>query len=315
MTRGAHSAKRVKQHKAHAAAPSVMPAITATVARATHRAQEAWNADLVPQVIEELNAAAPVTRRQIREAARQQNRKKQFMAAGAFTLLAATTGSIFATTSAASPFARSSAEDTGIIAAYPGSGKQSSSTTSSASRSSERRALSETTTQSSQGNWSLSADESSLDSGQMSKSTVSNPVVAARIDQAKEQGLKLPDGFNPNHATGDSGLAYEFSQCTWWAYTRRHQLGLPVGSYLGNGGQWATSARALGYWVDNTPQVGDIMVFAPGQDGTDPLYGHVAIVESIEDGKVITSECGAVMNGKTYSKTYTNAGNYQYIHF
>ena len=76
----------------------------------------------------------------------------------------------------------------------------------------------------------------------------------------------LPANFNPNHATGDVGNAYEFSQCTWWVYVRRHQLGLPAGSHMGNGCQWADSARALGYWVDNTPRhVGDIIVFAAGR--------------------------------------------------
>lgn len=82
---------------------------------------------------------------------------------------------------------------------------------------------------------------------------------------------KLPEGFNLNHATGDSGLAYAFSQCTWWAYLRRHQLGLPVGSYFGNGQDWANSARAHGYWVDNTPRhKGDVMVFRAGQKARVP---------------------------------------------
>lgn len=316
MTRGAHSAKRVQQRKAHAAMPSVMPAVSALVARATQSMAQTLNADLIPQVIAELNASAPTTRRQIREAARRQNRKKQFMAAGAFTLLAATTGSVFATTSSASPFSRSASEDTGIIAAFPGaSGQNTTQSATAASRSTERQPLVEATSQSSQGGWSLASDETNLDSDQMSRSTVSNPVVAERIEQTSEQGLSLPKGFNANHATGDSGLAYEFSQCTWWAYTRRHQLGLPVGSYFGNGGQWANSARRLGYWVDNKPQVGDIMVFAPGQAGSDPVYGHVAIVEAIQDGKVVTSESGAVMNGKTYSRTIANVSDFQYIHY
>lgn len=56
-------------------------------------------------------------------------------------------------------------------------------------------------------------------------------------------------------ATGDSGNAYPWGQCTWWAYVRRHQLGLPVGSYFGNGQAWAASAARLGYSVSHQPTV------------------------------------------------------------
>ena len=80
----------------------------------------------------------------------------------------------------------------------------------------------------------------------MSKSIADNPNVAVLMDQ---DSSALPANFNPNHATGDVGNAYEFSQCTWWVYVRRHQLGLPAGSHMGNGCQWADSARALGYWL------------------------------------------------------------------
>lgn len=95
---------------------------------------------------------------------------------------------------------------------------------------------------------------------------------------------------NPGFSSGDSGPAYDYGQCTWWAYVRRHQLGLPVGSYFGNGGQWANSARAHGYRVDQSPSVGAIIVFAPGQDGADPVYGHVAIVEAVYGNRVLISE-------------------------
>jgi len=117
------------------------------------------------------------------------------------------------------------------------------------------------------------------------------------------------------HATGDVGNVYPFSQCTWWVYIRRHQLGLPVGSYFGNGHQWDESARRLGYQVDNNPTVGSIMVFERGQYGADYMYGHVAVVERVNaNGTVTTSESGAVMNGRTYSRTIGNVHAYSYIH-
>lgn len=126
-----------------------------------------------------------------------------------------------------------------------------------------------------------------------------------------------PAGFNKNHATGDRGNAYAFSQCTWWAYVRRHQLGLPAGSHMGNGADWVNTARSLGYWTSNTPMVGDAVSFAPGVLGSDGTYGHVAIVEAVlDDGNtIITSECGASFNGKPFSRGIRNAKSYQYMHY
>ena len=60
----------------------------------------------------------------------------------------------------------------------------------------------------------------------------------------------------------------------------------------------------------------DIIVFAAGQEGSDSYYGHVAIVEKInDDGSIVTSESGASLNGGTYSRTLTNVGDFQYIHY
>jgi surface antigen len=126
---------------------------------------------------------------------------------------------------------------------------------------------------------------------------------------------RTPAGFDPNHDAGDTGNAYPWSECTWWAYVRRHQLHLPVGSYLGNGADWAASARRLGYWVDGTPRSpGDVMVFAAGQDGSSVDYGHVAIVEKInDDGTVLISECGSAYQGVTHYRTLSPA-NHSFIH-
>ena len=163
--------------------------------------------------------------------------------------------------------------------------------------------------------WSFGAD-SSFNIAEMSRAAADNPQVALLMDQDFDL---LPKGFNANHATGDTGNAYEFSQCTWWVYVRRHQLGLPVGSHFGNGNMWADSARALGYWVDTTPRhVGDIMVFRSGQAGSDPFYGHVAIVEKINpDGSIETSESGAPLHGRTFSRKFdaNQTSQYRFIHY
>lgn len=143
-----------------------------------------------------------------------------------------------------------------------------------------------------------------------------NKVVQALVNGRDE--ASVPAGFDPDHADGDTGNAYEFSQCTWWAYVRRHQLGLPAGSHMGNGADWADTARRLGYWVDFTPRVGDVICFARGQYGSDATYGHVGIVENVgADGSITTSECGSVCNGKPFSRTFTaeQAAQLQFIHY
>ena len=111
------------------------------------------------------------------------------------------------------------------------------------------------------------------------------------------------------------GNAYPWSNCTWWVFIRRTQLGLPVANHWGNGGQWADSARAAGLAVDRTPSVGAIMVFAPGQEKSDAVYGHVAVVEQVNpDGSVVTSEMGIKYQGHTFSRVFANTSDFEYIH-
>ena len=129
-------------------------------------------------------------------------------------------------------------------------------------------------------------------------------------------------GFCYGHPTGNSvgGSAYPARQCTLWAYIRRSQLSLPVGSYMGNGADWANTARGLGYLVNNTPHVGAAMVFARGQRvgywNADWTYGHVAVVERVNgDGSVLISEGGTGFASFPAYETVYGAGNYQYIHY
>ncbi|WP_281667526.1 CHAP domain-containing protein, partial [Parascardovia denticolens] len=122
------------------------------------------------------------------------------------------------------------------------------------------------------------------------------------------------------HATGRIpgiwGNAYPWSQCTWYAYIRRTQLGLPAGSYLGNGTDWAGKAAALGYYVNNIPHVGAAVSFYPGQAGSAPVYGHVAVVEQVLPGnRILVSECGAVYMGVAHTRILGNASSYRYVHY
>ena len=344
MKQAAVKASRGTMRSAMAARPRRGAAHSAAVVVAAQKA--AHNGALVgldAAVASKLNEIAPMSRRAMREAARASERRNILVGSAS---LAALVGAAVTSMNLAGP------KTTPVLADDATATSQiapiADGVTASASRSDARAALNGAQTGSSQtagdvdadengvdhvqgqeatvsadgesvsttnvGSWGLSDAESNLDTSQMTKALANNPNVAKLLDQ--DRGV-LPAGFDPNHATGDSGCAYEFSQCTWWAYTRRHQLGLPVGSYLGNGGQWASSARALGYWVDNTPRhVGDIIVFRPGQEGSSAVYGHVAIVEAINpDGSITTSECGASYHGKTFSRTFTNVHDFQYIHY
>ena len=290
-----------------------------------------------------LNEVAPQTRRALRQAAKASARKNHVLAG---TALAALFGTAAGAVALAGPAQRS------MSVADPEPQAASSQvftpavTDGEASRSQVRKALSESgvvtsdvidesnvdgdqpqdssaatsseqtasQTEGTGASWSLGEESTDLDVSQMSKSKADNATVAALMDA---NAADIPAGFNPNHDTNDFGSTYAFSQCTWWVYLRRHELNLPVGSHYGNGHMWADSARALGYWVDNTPRnVGDIMVFRQGQEGSSSAYGHVAIVEAINpDGSITTSECGASYHGKPFSRTFTNVHDFQYIHY
>lgn len=145
---------------------------------------------------------------------------------------------------------------------------------------------------------------------------------ASGMDYAVPGNCPAGSGYCYGHATGNTvgGAAYPPRQCTLWAYIRRSQLSLPVGSYMGNGAEWANTGRRLGYLVNNTPHVGAAMVFARGQRvgywNADWTYGHVAIVERINaDGSVLISEGGTGFSSFPAYETVYGASNYQYVHY
>lgn len=127
----------------------------------------------------------------------------------------------------------------------------------------------------------------------------------------------LGTGFGGNTwyiSSGTPDGPYAHGNCTLYAYNRRVQLGLPVGSNWGNAVSWAASARQDGLVVNNTPSVGAIM-----QNGG--YLGHVAIVESISaNGDLSISEMNAYVSGGGYNIVSGrnvpagNVGQYLYIH-
>lgn len=109
--------------------------------------------------------------------------------------------------------------------------------------------------------------------------------------------------------TSSGGNTYYYGYCTWYAYNRRVELGLPVSGGWGNANTWDYGAARQGYTVDYTPSVGAIFQTKGG------YYGHVGVVEEVySDGSILVSE----MNYKGWNvkstRVITNLSGYKFIH-
>ncbi|MGX7198133.1 glucosaminidase domain-containing protein [Enterococcus olivae] len=84
--------------------------------------------------------------------------------------------------------------------------------------------------------------------------------------------------------------SYESDQCTWYVFNRVHQLNGTVDDFMGNGADWGSTGKRLGYTVSGIPKVGTVISFQPGILGYHPLYGHVAFVEAVGTDGILISE-------------------------
>lgn len=110
-----------------------------------------------------------------------------------------------------------------------------------------------------------------------------------------------------------AGNPYDDGYCTAYAYDRRVELGLPVGTNWGNATSWAYFARAAGLRVDRAPSAGAILQ----SSGTWGGYGHVAVVERVNaDGSIEVSEMNYAGWGVRSNRTVPagQVGAYNYIH-
>ncbi|KRO17134.1 surface antigen [Lacticaseibacillus saniviri JCM 17471 = DSM 24301] len=111
---------------------------------------------------------------------------------------------------------------------------------------------------------------------------------------------------------------YPWGQCTYYV-----KMVAPwVGNYWGNGTQWGTSAKRVGFSVNKTPQAGSVVVFTAGQWvgswQADRYYGHVAYVKSYNpaNNSITITQGGMGFNSPTGPNTQVvpNATNFSYIH-
>lgn len=133
----------------------------------------------------------------------------------------------------------------------------------------------------------------------------------ANSNQTYTYGQNTTSTSTSTQSTGvtSAGNLYTPGQCTWYVYDK---VGGEIGSTWGNANNWASSASAAGFTVDNNPEEGSIL-----QSNAGPM-GHVAYVESVnEDGSITVSEMnydGGPFNVSTRTISASVAGSYNYIH-
>lgn len=115
---------------------------------------------------------------------------------------------------------------------------------------------------------------------QQQVASVSAPVVSTPVETTVTETLSTPT-TSTSSGSGSSAAAnnarydassYPIGECTWGV---KSQVSW-VGPYWGNANQWVASARAEGFSVGTTPQVGAVAVWVGG------AYGHVALVTAVE---------------------------------
>lgn len=108
-------------------------------------------------------------------------------------------------------------------------------------------------------------------------------------------------------STGGGANLYTSGQCTYYAFSKRPDLG----STWGNANNWASAAAQSGYTVNNKPASGSVLQSTAGG------YGHVAYVDKVNsDGSIQVSEMNYQGVGVVSSRTISAsaAGSYNYIH-
>jgi surface antigen len=159
------------------------------------------------------------------------------------------------------------------------------------------------------------------------RSTLSKPAIDPKMFESINNGISTPSTATPSSSSNNSSGyiipsthygtnpgTYVAATCTFYV---KSVMGSRVGDYWGNAEDWAASASADGFTVDNNPVSGStIAVFGPNVRGGS--YGHVAVVESVNKaaGTMVIGEAIDLGNGyfNTTSTVKISDANYGFIH-
>lgn len=99
---------------------------------------------------------------------------------------------------------------------------------------------------------------------------------------SRASSYQTPTFSSSSSAYGGGPNAYVWGQCTWGVKSAAPW----VGSYWGNAGNWANSARAAGFSVGYTPVPGAVAVWP----------GHVALVTGVSGDQILVMEANYAGN-------------------
>ena len=116
-----------------------------------------------------------------------------------------------------------------------------------------------------------------------------SPVVAVVVVAQPDNAEATPLANSPAGPSTATGNPYPYGQCTWYAKSKRPDLPW-FSEEAGHAMNWADSARAYGFIVDQEPAVGAVAVFPQGADWAN-RFGHVAYVEEVGRDYLVLSEC------------------------
>lgn len=150
----------------------------------------------------------------------------------------------------------------------------------------QQNAQANANTTTSAANTAVTESSSTTTSSSSSSNNASNSTNTSTPTNTNNNNTNTNTNTNTNPVI-DTSNTYPVGQCTWFVKNRASW----VGNRWGNANQWPSSARANGFRVDNSPEVGSVVVFLNGAQFSNSYYGHVGYVISVANG-VITIEEG-----------------------